>query len=139
MGKTIVISLVSILVLHLFGIGLDLYHVIWWYDIPMHIFGGAWVTLLFFHFFCQTFLIVDFKKILPAIIITLGFVALVGVLWEFYEYLSDVYILKVHALYYAPNPITLPDTMKDLLDDLIGGTIASAILFARSKKSNPEQ
>mgnify|MGYP001562310554 FL=1 len=135
MKKTITISLISILGLHLLGIVYDLYHVIWWYDIPMHILGGAWVALFFFHFFYQTWHVVDLRKILFTLIITLGFVVLVGVLWEFYEYLSDVYLLKIHPLGYAPNPLTLPDTLKDLLDDLIGGAVASLILLFRIKKT----
>lgn len=133
MGKTIVVSLLFILGLHVLGIIYDFYYTIWWYDIPMHVFGGAWVALLFFHLFCRTFRIVDCKNIFPAIIVIVSFVALIGVLWEFYEYLSDVYIFKIHSIYYAPNPIALPDAMKDLLDDLIGGTIASFILFFRFK------
>lgn len=135
MRKFIISSLLVILSFHFLAGFLRWYDIIWWLDIPMHLIGGAWVALFFIHFFYKTWRVIESKiNFLALLLLVLGFVALVGVLWEFYEYLSDVYLLKVHPLNFAPNPATLPDTMTDLLNDLIGGLAVSFILFPRIKK-----
>ena len=137
MGKTIVISLISILTLHILGIGLDLYHIIWWYDIPMHILGGAWIAFVFVNLFCKKWRVVDYSRNkLMVLVAILGSVALAGVFWEFYEYLSDVYLLKIHPLFYAPNHLILPDTLKDLLNDIIGGLGTSLVFLFKKDKNN---
>lgn len=51
-----------------------------------------------------------------------GFVMLIGVAWEFHEYVLDN---TVNVWYNLPkSQLSLTDTMKDLLDDWIGATIA---------------
>lgn len=134
MKKLIFFSLVLIIGFH-FVTGIKhWYDFIWWLDDLMHLLGGAWVALLFFYLFSKTHPPLDLSYRFPAFILALGFVALIGVLWEFYEYLADVYILKVHPLTYAPNPNTLPDTMADLVIDLIGGTATSVVILSLAGK-----
>ncbi len=110
-----------------------------WFDTPMHLMGGVWVALLFFYLFEERFRVFDAKKnFLFTIIIVLGFVALIGLLWEFYEYFSDTFIAHLPPNTPRPHPNLYTDTLKDLLNDLIGGT--SAILawwFYFKKLSSP--
>ena len=98
------------------------YYSVWWLDIPMHIAGGIWVASAFIYIARTT------KDLLPAnsvaaFINCLGVVALIGILWEFYELLADVYVFHKYPLLAAPGILHF-DTLKDLFDDLIGGTIA---------------
>lgn len=52
----------------------------------------------------------------------IGFAMLIGVVWEFHEFIMDQ---TVNFWYHLPiSQPSLTDTMKDLLDDLIGATIA---------------
>lgn len=132
-SQVIIISLVLILGLHFFANLFSWYNAIWWLDVLMHLVGGGWVALT------ASYVLFGNEKsktisLLERVIMVIGIVALIGVLWEFYEYLSDVYLLKVHPLTLAPNPSLLPDTLKDLFNDLVGGTII-ALLFARWFKS----
>lgn len=107
------------------------------YDIPMHIAGGIWIGLLFFYlknrfgygFFGEKNLVWDLVSVL-------GFVAIVGVFWEFYEYLLDVFVQKKYPFGGEGNRGVL-DTLKDLFDDLIGGALAFLLykigLFGKEK------
>lgn len=135
MAKTsqiIIVSLILILAFHFFANLFNWYNAIWWLDVVMHLVGGGWVALT------STYILFNGEKSrllnhTQRIILIVGLVALVGVFWEFYEYLSDVYLLKVHPLTLAPNPSLLPDTLKDLFNDLVGGAIV-AFISARKFK-----
>ncbi|MBI4095024.1 MAG: hypothetical protein HY435_02430 [Candidatus Liptonbacteria bacterium] len=119
--------LAAIAIAHYFGLSKLLYWKIAWYDIPMHLAGGAWVGLLFFYLFEERWGILTDRISAPArIIFSLGFAALVGVLWEFYEYFADVFILKKYTIFSAQPGLV--DTLQDLLNDLIGA-VAVAVLW----------
>lgn len=97
----------------------NLYIKLWWYDIPMHILGGIWVALMFFYWFYERNEILKKENgFLNNIIFALGFVALFGTFWELYEYSFDTFFTDLHLQ-------TLSDTLKDLVDDLMGGLLAS--------------
>jgi ABC-type multidrug transport system fused ATPase/permease subunit len=98
----------------------DVYGSLWWSDIPMHILGGMWVALIFKYLFLEkNNTSVKINGFWANLILCLGFVVLIGVLWEFYEFFVD-------SILFAQYQQTLADTMKDLLDDMIGGAIVSA-------------
>ena len=62
----------------------------------------------------------------PALFVaTIGIVALIGVLWEFFELILDRYIIHT-GFTYLPN--VFEDTLLDLFWDLAGGTIMFLIL-----------
>ena len=132
MQKFLLGFLILILGVHIAG------NIYGWYltthlDIPMHIAGGAWVALFFFYLFSQRSgnFLPDNK--LVQLIFALGFVALIGVGWEFYEYLADVFI-KHNTAFGCMQPGTLFDTLKDLFDDLIGGTVAAGVMLVHKKR-----
>ena len=91
----------------------------------MHFMGGFWTALL----------IIWIKNIAPGIfgksnfigdfIIVLGFTAFIGVLWEFFEFSVDLFIIIKNGLpdlWISQQGLT--DTMGDLLFDLLGGLLA---------------
>ncbi len=64
-------------------------------------------------------------------IIFIGFVALTGVLWEFFELVLDRYLIHNG---YSFLPGVYEDTLSDLFFDLLGGTIAFLIYLYIGKK-----
>ena len=136
MPKLIVTSLIIILAVHFAGSAFSWYDRLFWLDIIMHFLGGAWVAALSVYLFGEYWQVISDKaKPFQEFMLILGSVALVGVLWEFYEFLADVYLLKIHPLNLAPDPQVLPDTIADLLNDLIGGSLAFLFIKLKKKKS----
>lgn len=102
----------------------------------MHLIGGVAAAALFFYFFSERNKIIEpDRNFLLNLIISLSFVALIGVLWEFYEYLADVYLFIKHPLYLVYDQTNLSDTMKDLFNDLLGG-LAFSLVFLKATKSS---
>ena len=119
---------------NLFG-RLGWYDSAWWLDDVMHTLGGAWVAFFFLIFLIKGDNYSNLSSAWKTFIITLGFAALVGVLWEFYEYLKDVYIFNKHPLASAPDPLLLPDTLLDLFNDLVGGAITFVVFYIFSRRN----
>src|SRR5882724_2628370 len=133
LGKILLSLLILIVVAHYAGIVGNLYWTLPWYDIPMHIAGGVWVGLLFFYLMERRTGNPMRDPLVPLLLRTLGFVALVGVAWEFYEYVSDVFILHKYAWGDALSGQAF-DTLKDLFNDLLGAFLASLWYRFRAKK-----
>ena len=140
MAKLTLFSLIGILSFHFLSSFYHWYDAVLWLDIPMHLIGGMWVALLFVYLFEKYLLKLEQVHFFKSLILTLGFVALIGILWEFYEYLSDVYIYKIHPLNLVFNPKNYPDTLSDIVNDLIGGTAVLSLIYLlrKSKKAFPE-
>jgi hypothetical protein len=91
----------------------------WWIDVPLHLTGGACVAFAAGSLIAYA---VKIKKFPPQpwyffILSVIGVVAIVGLVWEFYEFLADAFYPVI--LRQADNA----DTMKDLANDLNGGLI----------------
>lgn len=71
------------------------------------------------------------------VILILGFAALIGVLWEFYELIMDKLITKNNYISLLQQGGLL-DTLKDLLVDLLGGLFIS-LRFLYERKKRTEQ
>ena len=98
------------------GIGQGFYWSVWWWDIVSHILGGLWVGL------CAAWIAAYFQKrisILACVVAALS----VGVAWEIFEYLTGSGA-SIFMSYTA-------DTIKDLVDDVIGGTAAGYFVSRR--------
>ena len=120
--RLLVLIILAIAIFNFAGIGQGWYWTIWWYDIPLHLAGGALVALLFFYLFREKWHIFDFREHpFAAFILAMGFVALIGVLWELFEYGVDVIVLAKHS-FPSAQP-SLADTMGDFVNDLLGGTV----------------
>lgn len=114
-------------VLGFWGIGAfySLHFIFWWYDAVAHFFGGAWVMSL--AFFLKNKLKIEAQNLNGVVLFVamIGAVALVGVLWEFFELILDRYIMHTGFTYF---PRVFEDTLSDLLMDLLGGAFMFLIL-----------
>lgn len=125
--------IVLILAVHGFATAFSWYFVHPWVDIPMHIAGGFWLGLLFFYLFTERRQVLPRDVSLwPTVFLCLGFVALVGIGWELYEYIASAF-LGGRMDFGDSSPGAHFDTLKDLFDDLVGGGLAvgSYYLFFR--------
>ncbi len=104
--------------------GLEIYAVYPWFDIPFHITGGvsiAYAAYQYLAYLRNRFT----KKRLPAIhtwILIVMCVAAIAVLWELYEYILQ--------FFFPPEePMTLADTMYDVLVGITGGAVSGAFFI----------
>lgn len=121
----LLVSFAVIALVHIAGLGASWYWNYLWLDTVMHLAAGAWVALLFFYLFCERSKVFDVRSNFAlTLLAVLGFVALAGVLWEFYEYFHDNVIIRLPLDAPRPHPNLYLDTLKDFLNDLIGGFTA---------------
>ncbi|MEW5907784.1 MAG: hypothetical protein AB1643_01185 [Patescibacteria group bacterium] len=131
-------SLVFIFFLHAVATYFYLYWILWYLDDLLHFLGGVWLGL-----FASWLLFLSGKINIQTsnffiIIIILGISALIGLLWEFSEFLLDkllsiINIGRVH--FFQPS---IEDTMIDLFSDLLGGIVA-AMFFLKNKRRYGQQ
>ena len=86
------------------------YFTVWWFDMPMHFFGGIWVGLFFLYAYK-----VKNISLRSVIEVTLS-VLVMGILWEIFEF----YVFNGIGRY----PFDLLDTFSDIFFDLAGGLTA---------------
>lgn len=100
-----------------------LYYLLWWFDIPMHMMGGLWVGLTSLVIYYHTpYTKRKDRSISFVISYALAATILIGIFWEVFEY-SVEHFVKL-------NDNGLFDTLKDLIDDTIGASIA-ALIFVK--------
>jgi hypothetical protein len=126
--KTATISVVALMGIHAIALIFNLYHQFLWLDIPMHLGGGLVVMLVALAFWSSCVDSITFKRYarfsyLIEAVILLGFVALIGIGWEGYEFILD-------QLVGGSRQPSIADTMADFSFDLAGGIIGF-ILFRR--------
>jgi len=121
--KLILGLLIFILIFHIIASINSWYWVYTWLDMPMHFLGGFWLATVFItlnsKLKIQNSELSGLPNYLITIVITLGFVALIGVFWEFFEFGYDVLISSKG--YFAATQQGTADTMSDLFFDLLGG------------------
>ncbi|PIR89212.1 MAG: hypothetical protein COU07_01990 [Candidatus Harrisonbacteria bacterium CG10_big_fil_rev_8_21_14_0_10_40_38] len=125
--------LALIFVLHVTAIYLNWYWDFDGVDNVYHFIGGAWVALLFFYiFFTRGELFPIRGNFLPALIFSIGFVLLISVGWEFFEFIFDQFFGGSGTVRQAQ--LGVADTMGDLFSDIVGGMTASLLFIFSSKK-----
>jgi len=113
----------------IFLIYFDVYNILSWIDIPMHLLGGFSVGVAYFYcikyFESRNFLRTNgFFKML----FVLSLVALTAVLWEFHEFLVDYF--------FGTNwQKGIADTMLDLFMGILGGFVAAVFLIFKEEKT----
>lgn len=123
--KFVSVFSVIFLIMQVSFIFFGLYEDIWFADIIMHILGGVWVASVFEYWFYERSNILKKENgFWPNVILCVSFVVFVGVLWEFYEFFFD----RILFLHYQQGFV---DTMKDLLNDMAGGFLASILYFIK--------
>jgi uncharacterized membrane protein AbrB (regulator of aidB expression) len=132
--------IVLILLVHVAAIFSGFYETNRWLDIPMHFSGGFAIAMLGLATWNATIQKITFQKSLKPIwqqavylVGILGIVALVGVAWEWYEYIFDSLMVQYRSDYY-PAQMGLGDTMADLALDLLGAALAFTFFRNRSEK-----
>ena len=123
-GKLVLGILAIIMAVHVTAIVYDWYTSLWWWvDVVLHTAGGAWIALVFFY--AERRYALGFQHISPVfvLILALGFVMLVLVSWEWFEYGFDYFFVKEKLEWRAQ--LGLPDTMGDLFSDFVGGLLVS--------------
>lgn len=132
--------IVIILLVHVLAIVSGWYENNRWFDIPMHFAGGFAIAYLSLASWSATIQKITFQKSLkpmwPVVIYAvgiLGCVALVGVAWEWYEYVFDAAMVRYGEGVYKAQ-MGLGDTMADLFLDLLGGLLAFVLFRSRSEK-----
>lgn len=121
--KLLLLLVISLFGVYLWSLQTGFYWRHPWLDLPLHFLGGAVVAL---------FWVVVFQSELAKmsgpsrLIFLLGATALVGVLWEFFEWALDLTLFH-HLISQA----TLRDTLGDLAMDLMGGLLITLFFFKK--------
>lgn len=128
--REIILELGAVLIIvHIFAVFYEWYHIYPWIDIPQHFAGGILAVLIFYWI---THAHPRFFKLVPGspvpVILVLSWTALVGLLFELAEFTYDILVFGYLNLSRFPSQLGLTDTMVDLIFDLLGG-LALAILM----------
>lgn len=121
-------------ILHLPAVLNDWYFYFWWYDVMMHALGGVAMGFLAMTLWRELELrgATTWRAFILQLGFILGFVALIGIGWEWFEALADAVVLPKMGM--ASAQLGLTDTMLDLYFDLFGGFVAWLLLNARIQK-----
>lgn len=106
----LIVFLFSLILHH----GFNAYDIFSWIDIPMHFIGGASIAYASILVLRKVRREVVIKDRFFEVLIVLGFVCIVAVVWEFYEFLIDYFFSLNWQL-------SLEDTMADFFFGLTGG------------------
>ncbi|MDD4989057.1 MAG: hypothetical protein PHV42_01370 [Candidatus Pacebacteria bacterium] len=111
-------------ILHLYAVAFYVYWSLPWFDIIVHGLGG--IAVGFFALWIDTPLDQEFASpfSLSSLIIVLGGTLFIGLLWELFEYSFGITSLA--------SANFLPDTLRDLAMDIIGGILS--LLYIGFKK-----
>lgn len=97
-----------------------------WFDIPMHILGGIFLSLISGAIFFKKLKSFSTKEKMVFILL---FVLMVGIGWEIFEYVTQAIIKGVQLA-------NFPDSIKDLLMDVVGGVIGFLFVLATIRRYN---
>lgn len=134
--QKVIIFLVIIFFSNLVGMYLGMYSY-WWFDMTHHFLGGFFVAMLMTYYLADILepRISGYElRPLKKYLLIAGAVSLVGVIWEFYEYVASQILIKPIydnlgiRIYFMGD---LDDTINDLLMDVLG---AIAFIFVRRKR-----
>lgn len=117
------LAAVGTFIFNTLGVWISLYGILWWYDIPMHFFGGLFTGLLVLHF------LLGYKKTryLPThriIFISLVLVCVIGLMWEGYEIVFDIVAGRRHFFL---------DSLSDIFFDM-AGAVEAAFIYLRHRR-----
>ncbi len=135
LGKKLILDILVLILVILFFSTLATFYSsfwqIWWFDIVMHLLGGIWAGLFFLYLFSARKQVFNDSNFILNLLGAISFAALVGVIWEIYEFSFDQLIAMPRSLVLSQP--SLNDTIKDLFNDLTGGFIAATYYWIRYK------
>ncbi len=124
-GKKSLLSKAALVVCVIFIVGIlaeffYFYSTIWWFDMPMHFFGGFFIGLLgswmiLYGYFRNRPSFLRTKVSFFTVVILS--VCIVGIGWEIFEYILHLNVFQSGAL-------NILDTLSDLCFDTAGGLVA---------------
>ena len=120
---TLFFSLLAIFVANTAALVAGWYRIYPWYDIPMHMAGGAWIAYALVYLAEERYPALQNHK---WTFFAIGFVA-VAVLWEVFEYSLDIFLVGKYTITTIPWSV-IRDTLGDLVNDTLG---ASVVWYAR--------
>lgn len=97
-----------------------------WFDMMMHVLGGVFVAIL------GAAVLFKHIRTLPSreLFITLAlFVFIIGLAWEYYEYIVQFYVKGVQLAH-------ITDSLSDLICDMLGGSIGTLFVIHLKKRYN---
>ena len=101
------------------------YWIMWWFDMPMHFFGGFLSAVLIFLFFYKRLRALDAVHSERAFLfIMLGILAL-GLVWELHE------VIVERAIPAGMDIVSFVDSISDLFFDMAGGLLAYLLVWRR--------
>lgn len=122
------LALVAIFVFNIFGLYFGWYFQYFWFDTTLHFLGGFFMAMLMANYLSEYFIS---KKALKNILIIVGATMLIGVVWEFAEYIANQILIEPFYKYFGVRAYfmgDLDDTVNDLMMDVLGG-LAYALIF----------
>lgn len=96
------------------------------FDMYMHMLGGIFVVLIGSAFGLRHIL---GKRAKEVVIELLLFVFIVGLAWEYYEYLVQFYIKGVHLA-------DISDSISDVICDMVGGILGTVFVLITKRRYN---
>jgi Na+-translocating ferredoxin:NAD+ oxidoreductase RnfA subunit len=136
--KTVYWVIAAIIIAHVVLLVTGLYFQIHNLDVPMHILGGFAMGL--FAIAIYSFVFSNFRVLPPLwfkFLFVVGFALLIGVAWEWHEFLIDLTITNRYG--WEQSQLSISDTMWDFANDFIGAVIAFVIFrqkLSDTKKQN---
>ena len=135
--KFIFTSLFIFITFHFLALYNFWYWKFYWLDMPMHFLGGFLIAMFFIWLNLRFKILNDFSinqlsNYVITILITLSFVSLIGVLWEFQEFLYDIFISSKTSNIILQ--LSAADTIKDLFFDFLGGFIFLLFYFIKKAR-----
>ncbi len=101
------------------------YWIMWWFDMPMHFFGGFLSAVLIFLFFYKKLRALDSLHTRRTFLfIMLGILAL-GLVWELHE------VIVERAIPAGMDIVSFVDSISDLFFDMAGGLLAYLLVWRR--------
>lgn len=127
--KTAYLAIAAVLLVHVPLVAIGAYNRWPNIDIPMHLAGGFAMGLL-------AIALHDNSRARgpwwERALFVVGFVALIAIFWEFYEFTVDAVFIAARGG--IPSQLSLVDTLGDLLNGLIGATACYFVLGKRPMK-----
>lgn len=113
--------LFGVMALHVAGILSGWYTALFWFSSLLHFLGGMAAAAIVV-WCCARYSQLGLGALRPTVLffVVLSAVALIGVLWEFFEFALDAGFFGIPHILSQPS---VADTMGDLALDLVGGTI----------------
>lgn len=119
---------IGIFALNTAAIAFYWYASMFWFDMLMHTLGGVFVALLGGALFTRTFRTLGWREIM---ITNLLFIFIIGLGWEFYEYIVQFWIKGI-------NLASISDSISDVICDMTGGILGTYFVILIKRRYNRE-